>query len=86
MKESQRQKKIVDYLEGAGAYVVKVIKANKAGVPDLICSYCGKFYAFEVKTETGRTSKLQEYHLAKVNDAGGVGAIVRSVEDIKKYI
>ena len=36
MKESQYQKKISDKLEKEGYYVIKLIKTNKNGIPDLI--------------------------------------------------
>ena len=36
MKESAVQKKIIDYLHSVGAWTVKTIQCNKAGVPDII--------------------------------------------------
>ena len=53
------------------------------GVPDIICCYHGRFVAFEVKTDTGRPTRLQEAVIRKINRAGGVALIVRSVEDVK---
>jgi Holliday junction resolvase len=42
-----------------------------AGVPDIIVCYNGKFVAFEVKTETGKLTMLQESTLRKINAAKG---------------
>ena len=53
------------------------------GVPDIICCYHGRFVAFEVKTDTGRATKLQEAVIRKINRADGCAVIVRSVEDVK---
>ena len=53
------------------------------GIPDIICCYHGRFYAFEVKTDTGRPTMLQEAVIRKILAAGGVALIVRSVEDVK---
>ena len=86
MREADIQKKITDYIEGLGGYVVKVIKASKAGTPDLVACIDGMFYGFEVKTPTGKASKLQEYHLKKIAQSGGISSIVRSVEDIKEIM
>ena len=35
-------------------------------IPDIICCYRGKFVAFEVRTEQGRLSKLQEITIEKI--------------------
>ena len=53
------------------------------GIPDMICCYHGRFVAFEVKTDTGRPTRLQEAVIRKISRAGGVSLIVRSVEDVK---
>ena len=57
-----------------------------AGLPDIICCYRGRFVAFEVKTETGRLSKLQEITIAKIKAAKGEACIVRSVEEVKQIL
>ena len=54
-----------------------------AGIPDIICCYRGKFVVFEVKTETGKTTALQESVINKIQKCGGKAAVVRSVENVK---
>ena len=54
-----------------------------SGVPDIICCYRGHFFGCEVKTETGKPTKLQQAVIRKINCAGGTALIVRSVEDVK---
>ena len=56
---------------------------GKAGIPDIICCYRGRFYGFEVKTEAGRPTVLQLAVMRKIRGAGGTALIVRSVEDVK---
>lgn len=53
------------------------------GIPDVICCYRGRFVAFEVKTDKGKPTKLQEAVIRKIVRAGGTALIVRSVEDVK---
>ncbi len=57
-----------------------------AGIPDIICCYRGKFVAFEVKTETGKTTALQESVINKIQKYGGKAVVVRSVNEVKAVI
>ena len=57
-----------------------------AGLPDIICCYRGRFVAFEVKTETGKLTKLQENTIAKINAAKGYAFKVTSVNEIKEIL
>ena len=52
-----------------------------AGIPDIIACVDGRFVAFEVKTETGRLSRLQEVTLGRIRDAGGKAYMVRSAAE-----
>lgn len=45
-----------------------------------------QFVALEVKTKTGRLTAEQERFIELVRNAGGVGEVVRSVEDAKRVI
>ena len=86
MKESDIVRAILKYLktvpecfcwkEHGGMY-------GTAGIPDIICCYRGKFVAFEVKTETGKTTALQVSVINKIQKCGGKAAVVRSVENVK---
>ena len=57
-----------------------------AGLPDIICCYRGLYVAFEVKTSTGRLTKLQEVTLRRINDAKGKAHKVTSVEEVKQIL
>lgn len=86
MKESAIQKKIQDYIKSIGGYVVKVVAAPRAGIPDLLCCIKGKFIAFEVKTESGRVSKLQEYNIKQIKLSGGEAYVVNSVNSVNTIL
>ena len=83
LKAIQRYLKTVDqcffWKEHGGMY-------GTAGIPDIICCYRGRFYGFEVKTETGRPTELQKATIRKINRAGGTAAIVRSVDDVRRIL
>lgn len=57
-----------------------------SGIPDIIVCYKGKFLAFEVKTEKGKLSKLQEMTIAKIRKANGMAFKVTSLEEVKKIL
>ncbi|MEG1806473.1 MAG: VRR-NUC domain-containing protein [Clostridia bacterium] len=89
MLESEIVAKIQNYLrsepelffwkEHGGQY-------GTAGIPDIICCYKGKFIAFEVKTDIGKTTVLQQITIKRILKAGGYAVVVRSVEEVKKII
>lgn len=71
MTEQQIQNKRIKQLEADGYYVLKLIKTNKNGIPDLLAIPKGSNVLFsEVKTEKGKLSKLQEYRLKELDGLG----------------
>tara|TARA_R100000951_G_scaffold52069_1_gene43823 strand:- start:6686 stop:6934 length:249 start_codon:yes stop_codon:yes gene_type:complete len=71
MTEQQIQSKRIKQLESEGYYVLKLIKTNKNGIPDLIAipPNCDVLFS-EVKKPTGKLSKLQEYRLKELKKHG----------------
>lgn len=57
-----------------------------AGIPDIICCFNGRFVAFEVKTDKGKLTKLQEITIERIKDARGQACKVTSVEEVKKIL
>ena len=88
MNEQYIQRKIIKWLEGEGYYVVKIISANKSGVPDLLVCVDGKFVAIEVKTPKTKNnvSKLQKYNLEKIKKCGGIAIVAYDVETVKSIV
>jgi Holliday junction resolvase len=86
MKESKIQKQMIDYLEGRGYYVIKIVRANKAGVADLAICKDGHFIAIEVKAKGRKNTvtKLQEFHLDLVKKSGGKAFVADCVDDLIK--
>ncbi|MGG3840787.1 VRR-NUC domain-containing protein [Paenibacillus thiaminolyticus] len=79
MTEAQFQKKVTDFLTRQSVYYVKVWGGGfqRAGIPDLLCNVNGFFVAVELKTEVGRTSKLQDYNIERIRESGGVAIVLR---------
>lgn len=57
-----------------------------AGIPDIICCIQGRFVAFEVKTPTGKLTKLQEITIDKINRAQGCAYKVTSVKEVQEIL
>lgn len=85
--EQDIQRKIIKYLESIGAYVVKVVSASKAGVPDILCCYNGKFIGIEVKKPEAKNtvSELQKYNLAKIEACGGLSLVAWDLQIVKEF-
>jgi len=88
MSEQQIQTKIKTWLESQGAYVIKVISATKAGIPDLIVCYKGLFIGIEVKRPSTKSnvSKLQKYNLDKIIACGGHSMVAWDLDMVKNFI
>tara|TARA_Y100001972_G_C7653727_1_gene328922 strand:+ start:546 stop:785 length:240 start_codon:yes stop_codon:yes gene_type:complete len=71
MTEQQIQKKRIEELEAEGYYVIKLIKTNKNGIPDIIAlpPDCEVLFS-EVKKPKGRLSILQEYRIKELKEHG----------------
>ena len=78
MTEQQIQKKRIEQLEAEGHYVIKLIKTNKNGIPDLIAIPPGANVLFsEVKKPKGKVSALQEYRIKELKKHGVTVEIFR---------
>tara|TARA_R100001463_G_scaffold88973_2_gene143722 strand:- start:401 stop:640 length:240 start_codon:yes stop_codon:yes gene_type:complete len=78
MTEQQIQSKRIKELEQEGYYVIKLIKTNKNGIPDLIAipRNCEVLFS-EIKKGNGKVSELQKYRLKELEDHGLATEIYR---------
>lgn len=78
MTEQQIQSKKIKELESQGYYVIKLVKTNKNGIPDLIAIPPNSNVEFiEVKTPIGKVSALQEYRHKELKEHGFIVEIYR---------
>lgn len=85
MLEDKVQKDILAYLKKNRVFHFRFqAQSNLNGVPDIICCYKGLFIGLELKREKGgKASGLQERKIEAINNAGGIGLVVRSVEEVE---
>lgn len=95
MREKLFERKIREYLESRGHWVVKFFANGytKSGIPDLLACVNGRFVAIEVKGDNGNVSPLQVYTNGKIKDSGGIAMVVypsqfenfcRKIEEVAK--
>ena len=78
MTEQQIQSKKIKQLEDLGYYVIKLIKTNKNGIPDLVALHPKKgTMFFEIKLPQGKVSKLQEYRIKELKEHGFTTEVYR---------
>lgn len=83
MTEQQIQSKVIKRLENDGWYVIKLIKTNKNGIPDLLAIKPPFVKFIEVKKpKTGILSKLQEYRINELKQFGINTIVSISEEDL----
>lgn len=87
-REEPIKRAIVKYLNGLyGCYAHKTHgSVFSAGQPDIDACINGRALKLEVKSPTGKATKLQEAELARWKKAGAITGIVRSVEEVKEIL
>ncbi len=71
-----RQSKVIPFLrslKNTHRFAIQQVAIN--GTPDFLLCVNGIFIALELKSKGGKTSVLQEYHLAEVTRCGGVALV-----------
>lgn len=83
-KEVALQNKVIEVLKQLfkeDIWFSKISDRYNKGIPDIVGCIDGMFFGLELKRRNGRPTKLQEYTINKINNAGGKVCIVRTVEE-----
>lgn len=86
--ESKLKKELKKLLNERGAYWCSVAEGTyaKPGDPDIIACYKGTFIGIEAKTYEGSQSEWQKLRELMITRAGGVYAIIKSVEALSELL
>lgn len=87
--EKKVENKIKRYLDGLGAYHIKIHGSAymPAGTPDILACIDGTFVGIEVKKPKGGVvSELQKLKIKQIKNAGGVAFVARSIEDVEREL
>jgi len=77
--EKKVKDKCKEIITSYGAYYFfpPASSLGRAGIPDIIVCYKGKFLGVECKAGYNKTSALQEREIAAIHKAGGSAMVVR---------
>ena len=85
-RESAVQKLMKEAIETKwpNCYIRKIHQSaySHNGIPDLLACIEGDFIALEIKTDTGKVSKLQALEINAISEAGGLAVVVYGRKDI----
>ena len=88
--EAKVKAKVKRILAELGAYYAMPMGTGfgNSGVPDFLVCLRGRFIAIECKAGGGKTTALQDKHLADIRGAGGLSLIVHeaNVDNLRKEL
>ena len=85
-KETKIQRDIQKYLNNRKIFNWRNSDSKTSGMPDLMACYKGYLVALEVKTPEGRPTEIQVKTLEAIRNAGGLGELVKSIEDVETIL
>lgn len=80
--------RVVQYLKAQGFFVFKLHGSpmQRAGLPDLLAIRAGRAAWFEVKRPGQKVTRLQEYMLVELREAGCTAAVVEDVRGVERIV
>ncbi len=87
-KESKLEEEVEKFMKRKGIWQLARYQAqsNQNGLPDRLYLYKGYLLGLELKTDEGKPTKLQLKKLDEINKNGGIGLIIRSIEEVEYLI
>ena len=88
--EAKVKNKAVKQLKELGAYYFFPATGGfgRSGVPDIVISYKGRFFAIECKAGNNKPTPLQQREIKAINDSGAVAIVVNedNIDDVAKIL
>lgn len=82
MTEQAIQSKITKHYESKGWEVIKLMKCNKNGYPDLMLLKDGTTRFIEVKKPGGKIAELQKYRIKQLRQQGFDAVVMDGIESV----
>lgn len=87
MKESQIERRLVEGVKRLGGMCLKFVSPGTLGVPDrIIITAKGQVIFVELKTETGRLTKIQRYVIGEMQKRGADARVVKGIDEVKELL
>lgn len=88
--EGRVKNKVRALLEQAGVWFTPVVASgySRAGIPDYVGCWRGRFLAIECKAGKGRTTKLQKREIASIKAAGGLALVIneKNIDELRTLL
>lgn len=88
--EAKVKKQIRTILEAQGVYYAMPMGTGygNSGVPDFLCCVAGTFMAIEAKAGKGKTTALQDEHIAQIKAAQGVALVIneKNIDELVRML
>jgi hypothetical protein len=87
MKEKEIERRLCGLIKKHGGLTYKFTSPNAPGVPDrIIITPAGVVWFVELKTDTGRLSKIQGHRIGELQQRKANVRVVHGYEDTVKFI
>ena len=87
MKESQIERRLVEGVKRLGGMCLKFVSPGTLGVPErIIITAKGRVIFVELKTETGRLTKIQRYVIGEMQKRGADARVVKGIDEVKELL
>lgn len=87
MKESQIERRLVEGVKRLGGMCLKFVSPGTLGVPDrIVITAKGRVIFVELKTETGRLTKIQRYVIGEMQKRGADARVVKGIDEVKELL
>jgi Holliday junction resolvase len=86
-KVKSKCRKLLDAF-GAYSFFPATGGFGRSGVPDIVISYKGRFFAIECKAGNNTPTPLQQREIKAINDSGAVAIVVNedNIDDVAKIL
>lgn len=87
MRERDIERKLTHEIEKLGGLSFKWVSPGQTGVPDrIVILPGGRIWFAELKTDTGRTTAVQEYQQKRLRDAGCNVVTIHGEQELNEWI
>lgn len=87
MRESTIEARLVREVRKRGGLCYKFVSPGNPGVPDRIAIFPGgRTVYIELKTETGRLAKVQQWQLDEIRKRGAEARVLKGMDQVLEFL